>query len=118
MVSVNFKSKPNSTKIPVDKPPKVGGEAKSENKPTVVIDCLASPYEVIEPSPKEIIDIYTDEDEFSNQGLDSKQSINKKKKQKQQKALQVTFRITYYSSYMPQFTITYISKIYSIVLLF
>ena len=91
MVSVNFKSKANNTKIPVDKPPKVGGEAKSENKPTVVIDCLASPYEVIEPSPKEIIDIYSDEDEFSNQGLDSKQSINKKKKQKQQKALQVTY---------------------------
>jgi len=83
MVSVNFKSKPNNSKISPEKTSKIIGEANSGNKPMVVIDCLASPYEVIEPSPKEIIDVYSDEG--SNHALDSKLNINKKKKQKQQK---------------------------------
>ena len=90
MVSVNFKSKPNNSKISPEKTSKIAGEANSGNKPMVVIDCLASPYEVIEPSPKEIIDVYSDEG--SNHALDSKLNINKKKKQKQQKVLQVTLK--------------------------
>ena len=78
-----------------DKSSKAVSEANPENKPMVVIDCLASPYQVIEPSPKEIIDIYSDEEECPigglNQGLEAKLNMNKKKKQKQQKTLQVDF---------------------------
>merc|ERR1719510_681633 len=60
----------------------------------VVIDCLASPYQVIEPSPKEVIDIYSDEDDIlggsSGLVLDAnKQTPGKKlKKQKPQKSIQ------------------------------
>ena len=97
MVSVNFKSKPNT-----NAGEKVGKENYDSNatnkKPMVVIDCLASPYQVIEPSPGEIIDIYSDEDEFITGGLSSqtldvnKQTPNKKqKKQKQPKSLQVLY---------------------------
>lgn len=58
----------------------------------VVIDCLASPYQIIEPSPKEVIDIYSDEDDTKNGAAsqqnteNTKQTPNKKqKKLKQQK---------------------------------
>lgn len=99
MVSVNFKSKPNKNVISPVKSGKDNCDANATKKPMVVIDCLASPYQVIEPSPKEIIDIYSDEDDaggvFMTQGLDpSKQTPSKKqKKQKTQKSLQVMFSL-------------------------
>jgi len=96
MVSVNFKSKPNKNVISPEKSGKDNCDLNATNKPMVVIDCLASPYQVIEPSPKEVIDIYSDEDDVGGvsmpQGLDaSKQTPSKKqKKQKTQKQLQVS----------------------------
>merc|ERR1712096_590755 len=79
-----------------DKLDKVKSDSNTTNsKPMVVIDCLSSPYQVIEPSPNEIINIYSDEDDaivggLINQQLESsKQTPSKKlKKQKQQASSQ------------------------------
>ena len=98
MVSVNFKSKPK--KQITSSSENIGKEKKdlnaSNSKPMVVIDCLASPYQIIEPSPKEVIDIYSDEDDTKNGAAsqqnteNTKQTPNKKqKKLKQQKISQV-----------------------------
>ena len=99
MVSVNFKSKSNNQNLGIgsalEKDINDSNATAANTKPMVVIDCLSSPYQIIEPSPNEIIDIYSDEEDANmggstSQPLDTnKQASNKKqKKQKQQKASQ------------------------------
>ena len=43
------------------------------------------------------VGLFSDEEEFKSQGVDPKLNTNKKKKQKQQKTLQVTLTIKLYS---------------------
>ena len=99
MVSVNFKSKSNNQGLGIastlEKDKNDLNAAGANSKPMVVIDCLTSPYQIIEPSPNEIIDLYSDEEgaivggSTSHSVETNKQaSGNKKqKKQKQQKLL-------------------------------
>ena len=100
MVSVNFKSKANNQGLGIastlEKDKNDLNAAVANSKPMVVIDCLTSPYQIIEPSPNEIIDLYSDEEGAfaggsTSQSLETNKqaSSNKKqKKQKQQKSLQ------------------------------
>ena len=99
MVSVNFKSKPKKHNTTTTTSETFGKDQSASNsannKPMVVIDCLSSPYQVIEPSPSEVIDIYSEEDdiitgESSAQVLDpNKQTPSKKAKKQKQQKLQV-----------------------------
>ena len=52
MVSVNFKNAAN----------KSAAEIAATKKPSLVIDIMSSPYQVIEPSPEPLIDVYSDEE--------------------------------------------------------
>ena len=56
MVSVNFKNAEN----------KSASEIAATKKPSMVIDILQSPYQVIEQSPEPIVDVLSDEEQASN----------------------------------------------------
>ena len=58
MVSVNFKTNDKS-----ETPKSSAVKEASSKKPSVVIDVMSSPYQVIEPSPKEVIDVFSDGEE-------------------------------------------------------
>lgn len=59
MVSVNFKNNHDSSK-------KASKEAAASKKPSVVIDVMASPYQVIENSPQEVVDVLSDLEEAAD----------------------------------------------------
>ena len=70
MVSVNFRS---NTRNPS---PKRSKNKKSHPvaamaKPMCVIDIMQSPYRIIEDSPKEVVDVYSDEDESKKKGANN-----------------------------------------------
>ena len=52
MVSVNFKNAAN----------KSATEIAATKKPSLVIDVMSSPYQIIEPSPEPVFDIFSDEE--------------------------------------------------------
>lgn len=64
MVSVNFKNAAN----------KSAAEIAATTKPSLVIDIMSSPYQVIEPSPEPIIDVLS-EDELDKRLPTSKEPI-------------------------------------------
>ena len=66
MVSVNFKNSANKSAV----------EIAATTKPSLVIDIMASPYQVIEPSPEPIIDVYSDEEQ-NIQPMKDKNSLDK-----------------------------------------
>ena len=63
MVSVNFR---NSTNKPA-------AEIAATKKPTMTIDVMCSPYQVLEPSPEPVVDVFSD-DETNN--TNNKQTSN------------------------------------------
>ena len=81
MVSVNFrktneKAKEVTSSSTVASSSAAAAAAAASAKPTVVIDVMSSPYQVIEPSPQEVIDVFSDDEE--------KQKTKKKTQQQQQ----------------------------------
>lgn len=63
MVSVNFKNSAN----------KSAAEIAATKKPTMVIDVMSSPYQVLEPSPEPVFDVLSDEEKEKD--LPKKQPI-------------------------------------------
>ena len=57
MVSVNFKNAAN----------KSAAEIAASTKPSLVIDVMSSPYQIIEPSPEPVFDIFSDDEKENNQ---------------------------------------------------
>ena len=73
MVSVNFKNAAN----------KSASEIAATKKPSLVIDVMSSPYQIIEPSPEPVFDIFSDEEKENNHQTnktinDSSEKINDK----------------------------------------
>jgi hypothetical protein len=62
MVSVNFRSNRRSPKRAKAKHSAAAAPAAATAKPVCVIDIMSSPYRVIEESPKEVVDVYSDDD--------------------------------------------------------
>lgn len=89
MVSVNFRSNRNAAAVsPVKKPrPK---NMTVTQKPVCVIDIMSSPYKIIEASPKEVVDVFSDdEDKNKKVGANNNNSLrSQQQKTSKQRATQ------------------------------
>ena len=80
MVSVNFKNSAN----------KSAAEIAATKKPSLVIDIMSSPYQVIEPSPEPVIDVYSEDEKDKDKQTDKQQqTLLNKQQQKNDEILSV-----------------------------
>ena len=87
MVSVNFRSSNRNvaTSPKRSKNKNVATRDLASAKPVCVIDVMQSPYRIIEDSPKEVVDIFSDEDESKKKSSGSGNNVNNGGNKNQQK---------------------------------